>query len=521
MAALEVYFSEPPSGSGHLRVMIRPPQVANDVNLSQRGGWRLQSQPNGAWQESGDTLLNLPVGYHVVVFKGVPNWATPSPQEVRVVASQPNEIAEDYVFTNTAAGLVPQVLSRSEAATNAPYLYNGQIRTPKGLGSGVVVKERVVLTAAHVLFDYRVLTFVPYWEVRWLSRKQQGEYEPVPQIPRGWYTSDAYAALRQASNSQDLSNPELQNLDVAAMYFVATDSDANLPGGGGYGGYLSSDDSANEWLISHRLKMLVGYPVDGISETNRGKMHATTPIDASFAWLYGKVLATSDVRSQGGNSGGPFYVQYDDGRYYPAGIYLGRSGQTLVRAIDSDVVDLINRAEDSGQGAGNHGGGGVVRWEAGVTDSPYVSGLFRVNFAPSAVTALKAGWRVAGAADPTWISSTNLYFRLIPGPFDIQFKPLPGFITPSVRRVEVFAEQTTPIDAIYDLMRLGNPGRLPDGGFQMTLLGETGRLYTIQWSQGLSNWSDLLSLTNRTGLTNLIDRQATNAPRRFYRAVER
>src|SRR5207247_2590874 len=102
--------------------------------------------------------------------------------------------------------------------------------------------------------------------------------------------------------------------------------------------------------------------------------------DASFTWLYWKVFGTPDLRSYGGNSGGPLYVQYDDGRYYPAAIYLGRSDQTLVRAIDSDVVDLINRAEDSGRGAGNHTGGGVALWESGVTTSAFVPGLFRISF---------------------------------------------------------------------------------------------------------------------------------------------
>jgi hypothetical protein len=56
----------------------------------------------------------------------------------------------------------------------------------------------------------------------------------------------------------------------------------------------------------------------------------------------------------------------------------GRSDQTLVRAIDSDVVDLINRART--RLGRNHTGGGVARWESGVTGSPWLPGLFRVDF---------------------------------------------------------------------------------------------------------------------------------------------
>ena len=37
--------------------------------------------------------------------------------------------------------------------TNRPYLYNGQLQTDAGVSSGVVVKKRVVLTAAHALFN--------------------------------------------------------------------------------------------------------------------------------------------------------------------------------------------------------------------------------------------------------------------------------------------------------------------------------------------------------------------------------
>src|SRR5438552_14856641 len=119
-----------------------------------------------------------------------------------------------------------------------------------------------------------------------------------------------------------------------------------------------------------------------------------------------------DIKSYAGNSGGPLYVQFDDGRFYPAGIYLGGAALTLVRAIDREVVDLINRAEILGNEAGNHTGGGVSRWEPGLTTPRFVPGLFRVNLAPSEVVA-NGGWRVKGGDDPTWIRGTNLYYPLI------------------------------------------------------------------------------------------------------------
>ena len=63
-----------------------------------------------------------------------------------------------------------------------------------------------------------------------------------------------------------------------------------------------------------------------------------------------------------GNSGGPLYVQLN-GYYYPAAVYLGTrfSGaqpvSSLVRAIDSNVVNLITLAASQGDSGTNNTGG--------------------------------------------------------------------------------------------------------------------------------------------------------------------
>src|SRR6266567_4240832 len=70
----------------------------------------------------------------------------------------------------SGTGLMPRVLSFSEVTdTNWPYLYNGQLQTDAALSSGVVVKERVVLTAAHALFDDSSLEWVT--DARWFFQK--------------------------------------------------------------------------------------------------------------------------------------------------------------------------------------------------------------------------------------------------------------------------------------------------------------------------------------------------------------
>ena len=73
-------------------------------------------------------------------------------------------------------------------------------------------------------------------------------------------------------------------------------------------------------------------------------MHATPAANVTFTRVFGRTYTTPNIRSSGGNSGGPLCVQFEGGNYYPAAVYLGGTGQTVVRAIDSDVLDLFNRA---------------------------------------------------------------------------------------------------------------------------------------------------------------------------------
>ena len=120
-------------------------------------------------------------------------------------------------------------------------------------------------------------------------------------------------------------------------------------GRGGVGGFLASDaGDENEFLTSSAAKMLAGYPVDSIPVTDLGKVHATPLFDESLTPAYGETWTTSDIYGMGGISGGPLFVRQSDGAFYPAAIYLGGDSQAVVRAIDSDVVELFLRAEASG-----------------------------------------------------------------------------------------------------------------------------------------------------------------------------
>jgi hypothetical protein len=61
----------------------------------------------------------------------------------------------------------------------------------------------------------------------------------------------------------------------------------------------------------------------------------------------------------------------------------------------------------------------------------------------------------------------------------------------------------------------------PSGGIALTLAGEIGRDYLIQFSTNMANpdWQDFLTFTNTAPTMEFLDRSVTNLSQRFYRAV--
>ena len=67
--------------------------------------------------------------------------------------------------------------------------------------------------------------------------------------------------------------------------------------------------------------------------------------------------------------------------------------------------------------------------------------------------------------------------------------------------------------------RLGAPQSLTESGFQLSLTGAAGLPYAIEASTNLLNWMPLTTVTNASRTAALTDPDATNYPRRFYRAA--
>jgi hypothetical protein len=435
------YYSTPAGGPGGLTVTLKPDSLAT-------AQWRLSGDNDAQWENSGATRSGLTPGTYIVECKPVSGRTTPPLSAVTVLNGPPAVRTLTYFLADAQNGAPPSVLPFSEVSSNEdrPYAYVGQLRSNGGFGTGFVVKRRVVATAAHVVWDDGTLSAAT--GLQWLFQRDRGTYEPKPLTPRGFYISTGYSDSRDPAKSPGVvpgeGTSQSQNLDYAALYFLEE------AGRGGVGGYLASDALENEFLISPALKLLAGYPVEGIDAALQGRMHATAPADVLFNIAFDKTYRTAGLRSIGGNSGGPLCVQHSNGKYYPAAIYLGGSAQTIVRAIDSNVVDLFLRAETSGNGGGNSTGGGITHTDVTGTLNLTQPGAVRVKIEPEAARSAGAGWRLRPETD--WRATHPLGVVLgsrTPGDYILQIKPLPGWAIPADEVVSISGGQTTIVTYTY------------------------------------------------------------------------
>ncbi|MCX6865714.1 MAG: putative Ig domain-containing protein, partial [Verrucomicrobia bacterium] len=370
------YTTAASTGSGGLTVILKPEALAGRA-------WRLLGESDAQWKDGGSTLTGKTPGDYVIECRAVAGRTTPPLVTAQVVDGPP-----------TVATLT--------------YFLAGGVGLSEGRGEGDVGERR-------------------------------GVHEPAPLTPRGFYLMAGYAAQRTADNSPGESSPNSQNLDAAALYFLA---DA---GRGGFSGYLASDLPVNEFVTSAALKTLVGYPIDGIAPANQGRMHATPLANVAFAPAFGQTYTTSDIRSSGGGSGGPLCIQHTNGVYYPAAIYLGGTAQTVVRAIDGAVVDLFGFAESSAYASGD-GTGGTGEQITTAISSP-TTGAIQVVIEPAAARAAGAGWRVH-AQQPYELSGTQIN-DLNPNSYTVQLATISGFLPPTPQTVAVQVGQLTTLTFTY------------------------------------------------------------------------
>ena len=472
----EYYEVAEPGGTGGMIILLRPESLTLPaLPLEQRAQWRLLGEDDSAWRESGATLDGLRPGSYLVEAKPLAGRTTPPPLSVTVSEGNTSTAATTYFLADPITGTSPALLPYETVTSSPslPYQYVGQLRSDAGAGSGFVVRQRVVATAAHVVFDDATLSAATGQQ--WLFQRDRVSHEPKPQLPRGAYLFTGYSARRSLENTPGTSSPESQTLDAAAVYFL---EDA---GRGGFAGYLASDSTPNEWLASPGLKTLVGYPVTGIAASNQGRMHATPPMNVAFTPAFGRTYTTANIRSSGGSSGGPLCVQFEGGAYYPAAIFLGGSGQTVVRVIDSDLMEMFNRAAISGTGGANNSTGGITH-----TSSPLSGGSSAG--ASLKVTLSNAGgkWRI-GTAGTLQNSGVTLN-SLTAGSRTLNFTAVSGFLTPPAFPVSLTSGNLTTVTVPYNGITGQPPNRtvpaFTSAAFSVTVAGTpTG----YQWRRNSAN----------------------------------
>jgi hypothetical protein len=505
------------------------------------------SPPAGVgWQFLGGSAPYLPSGYttnlaagtYLIEFAPVSGFSKPPNLAVQVIASQSTVLSETYLLAQSApAGDLLPVPVPTAAITDLrdyPFGFNGQLETDIGYGSGVAVQTNVVLTAAHMVFNDQTLSYVS--QAYWFFQQETGVFAPEPLAARGWYLLSGYAAQRTndvlGGLGPDQSSPQSRNMDVAALYFLSPVA------GGGYGGFLPSDTVPNQWLSSTSLKMLVGYPVDGSQFGDAsivpGTMYQTEPQPYPLSQATDPVadqqVYTADwFLSYPGNSGGPFYVQFN-GYYYPAGVYLGTLYNGIVpyasavRAIDSNVVDLITLAATQGD-TGTNNSGGVITLVVNQPLSTANPAYVMVRLGPPAAIQAGAGWRLSTDSGNTYLNGTNSVDTVTTTNATLVFNPINGWNLPTNQTVTLTQGELTVVsNVLYTLISSTPtpPILVIDPALGLGITGTTGTTYQIQSRTSLTSgsWSAISTNTiTSTGFNLVWPPPFTNGPATFYRAL--
>jgi hypothetical protein len=299
-------------------------------------------------------------------------------------------------------------------------------------------------------------------------------------------------------------------------------------------------------------------------------MQSTLAATGSFTVESGSVFATSSVRGLSGMPGGPLCIQRNGGSYYPVGIYLGGDAKSLYRAIDSSVIDLFNRAEQTANTGDNNTSGGISQTSYTAISTTSTKGALTVLLEPAEARTAGALWKLG--SDTSYVASGTRKNSLTPGDYVLQFKPVAGFQTPPQQIVKVQSNTLTTITFTYlpeisavaswrvenfgstsnsgtgadsedpdgdgslnieeysagtdpldrnDVFKVGDSGLLGTT-FSITVPGKVGRTYVLQKREdlGSGSWVDV---ETRSGLATagpltLSDFAATGG-RGFYRVV--
>jgi hypothetical protein len=192
---------------------------------------------------------------------------------------------------------------------------------------------------------------------------------------------------------------------------------------------------------------------------------------------------------------------------------------SLVRAIDSTVVNLITNAEVLGDNNTNHTGGGVITVIPNQAISASTPGYLQFVLGPPGALAAGAAWKLSG--DSAYSTATN-YIRAVTSTnaVGVQFKPLSGWNLPANNQsVSVLPNQITSYSASYTVI---DPVLVASGTAGLGITGTTGTVYVIQSRSSLTSGSWVNVSTNTitsSGINLILSNSLTNGATVFYRAM--
>jgi V8-like Glu-specific endopeptidase len=261
----------------------------------------------------------------------------------------------------------PSTIS-SSLLSEYPYSATGFVYYISGgyiyMGSGFLVNDRVILTAAHMAFDSDTMSWVSGIQFDLAFNNTYSNANGANTAGTMYlasYSTELASWMNEPGYESGTSNNATFNSDIVAIYATSVLSSEY----GNYSIYRSGEPSiaAEQWEM-----MMLGYPTDDdyISSSNQGKMHQTgsntwsmtdiygdnngkASVDSVFASLY----SSSDLAVYGGNSGGPLFAyDADDGLYTEVGIAVGgnienKSAYSIFRIIDENAEELIEEAIDA------------------------------------------------------------------------------------------------------------------------------------------------------------------------------
>ncbi len=196
---------------------------------------------------------------------------------------------------------------------------------------------------------------------------------------------------------------------------------------------------------------------------------------------------------------------------------------SLVRGIDSNVVNLITRAAALADSGTNSTGGGVITITAGAGGAGSLAYL-QVNLGPAEAISAGAAWRLQGSSE--WCGNSPFTVAIPQGGTNgLEFKPIPGWDLPPTQALTLTLGQLSTASALYTRTPVLLTGLhvLPNGALAMTIAGKAGGVYAVVASTNLltplANWPEVLRLTNTTGQTTFTSPPPAVTPQ-YYRARE-